>query len=80
MTMREIVTKEWLTKEIDARMGHPRWEGRKFWTSVEVLRRRKERGPNWSYQFNEGEVPVGFAKRWAEVREKFEESYAIREE
>ena len=78
--MRKIVTKEWLAKEIDREMGHPRWEGRNFWTSVEIRKRREDGDPNWRYSFNAGEVPAGFVNHWEAVRKKFEDAYAVPED
>jgi hypothetical protein len=77
--MRSVVSKDWLRREIDAHMSAG-WDMTKFWTSVELRKRREEGGPNWRYSFNPGEVPAGFEKRWAEIRESFEASYEVPEE
>ena len=74
--MREVVTKDWLRREIDAKMAGG-WDTTKFWTSVELRRNREEGGPNWRYSFNPGAVPSGFEKKWTAIRQKFEDIYDI---
>ncbi len=76
--MKKIVSREWLAKEIDSRMGYRNREGRGFWTSVEVRKKVTQSGQaNWRYSFNPGAVPAGFEKRWADVRAEFESQFDV---